>query len=513
MYVDLKEYCQIMKENTNQSIVFNSLILYVRLAIVSVCGLLYTRYSLQALGVVHYGLFSVVGGIISFIAILNTIMIATSNRFISVAIGRNDMNEANNVFNVNLIIHIMIALFTIVFSMPLGHYYIGNYINYQGDVNDVFMVFDITLIASAFSFIGVPYNGLLIARERFYVFCLTDILSSVFKLIGTYLLIYHFEEKLLVYALITAIMTAYPTVAYLLYCHRQFPEITRFSIVKEKEKYKEVFRFASGIAVGAISFLAKNQGTALIINAFFSTVMNSALAIANSVNTIVQLFANNIQKSISPQIVKSYAADNIERSTYLVCFSSKVTYMVMFGISIPFFLIPETLFSLWLKEIPDYAITLTRLMIIDVLILSINAGISEMVWATGKILTYQILTNIISLSSVIVGFLILRSDYPVESLFYCYIAFSFLLFVVRPYILVRTIHFNVRQLYLQSYLPAILLTLLFLPICLFNGYLNPWIYISVAMGYYVILAFYVVLRRNERKYIIDLVKSKVSRFC
>ena len=287
----------------------------------------------------------------------------------------------------------------------------------------------------------------------------------------------------------------------------------RFSIVKEKKKYKEVFRFASGIAVGAISFLAKNQGTALIINAFFSTVMNSALAIANSVNTIVQLFANNIQKSISPQIVKSYAADNIERSTYLVCFSSKVTYMVMFGISIPFFLIPETLFSLWLKEIPDYAITLTRLMIIDVLILSINAGISEMVWATGKILTYQILTNIISLSSVIVGFLILRSDYPVESLFYCYIAFSFLLFVVRPYILVRTIHFNVRQLYLQSYLPAILLTLLFLPICLFNGCLNPWIYISVAMGYYVILAFYVVLRKNERKYIIDLVKTKVSSFC
>ena len=153
MYVDLKEYCQIMKENTNQSIVFNSLILYVRLAIVSVCGLLYTRYSLQALGVVHYGLFSVVGGIISFIAILNTIMIATSNRFISVAIGRKDMNEANKVFNVNLIIHIMIALFTIVFSMPLGHYYIVNYINYQGDVNNVFMVFDITLIASAFSFI------------------------------------------------------------------------------------------------------------------------------------------------------------------------------------------------------------------------------------------------------------------------------------------------------------------------------------------------------------------------
>ena len=54
-----------MQENTNKSIAVNSLILYIRLAIISVSGLLYTRFSLQALGISDYGLYSVIACIIT----------------------------------------------------------------------------------------------------------------------------------------------------------------------------------------------------------------------------------------------------------------------------------------------------------------------------------------------------------------------------------------------------------------------------------------------------------------
>lgn len=500
-----------MQENTKRSIAINSLILYVRLAIVSVAGLLYTRFSLMALGEVDYGLFAVVGGIISFIALCNTIMSATSIRFIGVSIGKNDVVGANKIFNVNLAIHSLIALVTIVIAIPLGHVYINHFVSYQGDISNARMVFDITVVASALSFIGVPYNGLLMARERFLVFCSTDVLSSIFKLIGTYLLIDYFEHKLLVYAIIVAVMTAYPTLVFMVYCKRKFPEIVRFCFVREKQRYIEVLRFASGIAVGAVSCIAKSQGTALIVNAFFTTTMNTALAIANSVNNIVQLFANNIQKSVSPQIVKSYAAGNIERSTYLVCFSSKVTFLVMLCVSIPFLLVPETIFSLWLADVPEYAVLLTRLLIIDILILSVNAGVSEIVWATGRIMKYQILTNTISLCSVVVGFVVLKMGYPAEWLFYCYIVFSFILFIVRPYILLCTINFKVNMLYKLSYIPAFAVLVAFSPICLLKGYCNPWGYLFVAMVYYFAVTFWVGLTRKERGSVIDFIKRRSKK--
>lgn len=55
-----------MQENTNKAIFLNSIILYAKLIITAIAGLLTTRFALQALGVDDFGLFSVVGGVISF---------------------------------------------------------------------------------------------------------------------------------------------------------------------------------------------------------------------------------------------------------------------------------------------------------------------------------------------------------------------------------------------------------------------------------------------------------------
>ena len=99
-----------MKENTNKAIAINTVILYFRLGITAICGLFTARFALQALGVNDFGIFSVVGSVISFVAIINTIMVSTSNRFIAVAIGRGDLNDINEQFNVNLIIHIIITM-------------------------------------------------------------------------------------------------------------------------------------------------------------------------------------------------------------------------------------------------------------------------------------------------------------------------------------------------------------------------------------------------------------------
>ena len=168
----------------------------------------------------------------------------------------------------------------------------------------VLRVFDVSIVAAAMSFIGVPYNGLLIARERFLVFCSTDVAMSLFKLFFTYLLIDHFEHKLIIYTYVMAFMTAFPTVVFFAYCRRQFAAITRFVFVREWRKYYDVLNFSIGIGIGAIATIGKAQGGALIINMFFSTTMNAGLAVANSVGTILQTFANNAQKPISPQIVK-----------------------------------------------------------------------------------------------------------------------------------------------------------------------------------------------------------------
>lgn len=500
-----------MQENTNKSIAVNSLILYIRLAIISISGLLYTRFSLQVLGISDYGLYSVIACIITFISIINTIMVTTSNRFIAIAIGKKDEEEVCRQFNVNLVIHVFIALLTVAIALPAGHWYIMHHVSYDGDMQTVLRVFDVSIVAAAMSFVGVPYNGLLIARERFFVFCSTDVAMSLFKLFFTYLLIDHFEHKLIIYTYVMAFMTAFPTLVFFAYCRRQFAAITRFVFVREWRKYYDVLNFSIGIGIGAIATIGKAQGGALIINMFFSTTMNAGLAVANSVGSILQTFANNAQKPISPQIVKNYAAGNLDRCTSLVCLASKATYLSMFFVSIPFILAPEVIFGLWLKEVPPYAITFTHLLIVDILIFSINAGVNDFVFATGKIKLYQMIVNTLLVSSIVVGYLAMRRGMPPEYLFYVYIAFSFLVFLVRPFIIIRITKFDVWALVRGSYVPVLLITLLFTPTLYLKQVAGPIQSVVVAYAYFVLLLYFIGLRKNERQYVNSLIRNKLLR--
>lgn len=501
-----------MQENTNKSIVVNSLILYIRLAIISISGLLYTRFSLQALGISDYGLYSVIACIITFISIINTIMVTTSNRFIAIAIGKNDQEEVCRQFSVNLVIHVLIALFTIVVALPLGHWYIVHHVAYDGDMHTVHTVFNVSIIAAALSFIGVPYNGLLIARERFLVFCSTDVAMSLFKLFFTYLLIDHFEHKLIIYTFIMALMTAFPTLVFYAYCRRRFADTVRFVFVRELRKYKEVVQFSAYIGIGAIATIGKAQGSALIINMFFGTVVNAGLAVANSVSSILQTFANNAQKPISPQIVKSYAMGDTDRCTSLVCLASKATYLSMFFVSIPFLLVPEFIFGIWLKEVPPYAVKFTYLLIVDALIFSINAGVTDFVNATGRIKFYQIIVNSLMVSSIVVGYLVMKLGHkPAEFLFYVYITFSFLVFLVRPFVLVYISKFDVWRLVRDSYLPVFLITLLFSVLFFLKLALNVVVCLAVAYIYYCLLVLFVALKPNERAWLFGVVGKRLRR--
>lgn len=494
--------------NQNKLIVVNSIILYVRLVIVSICGLLTTRYSLLALGVDDFGLFSVVGGVVSFIAIVNTIMLSTSNRFIAVAIGKGNIDEIQKTFNVNLVIHVMIAVCTAIIALPLGHWYILNNINYVGDVNNVLIVYNYTIFGSIISFVGVPYNGLLLAKEKFLVFCLTDILSSIVRLVFSYLLVFHFVDKLLVYSIIVSLTTAYPTLVYFIYCSHEYKSIVKFCFVRDVCLYKEVLYFSVWVGVGAIVQILKTQGTALIINSFFNTIMNAALGVANSVNNILLTFSNNVHKSIAPQIVKSFSRGDIGRSTTLVVLSSKISFLIMFSISTPFILYPEVIFGLWLGEIPPYVISFTLLIIIDNLITSLNAGIPDMVFASGKVKIYQIFVNSILGLSVVAGYYALKFGAPAEGLLISYILFSLIVLFVRQIIINRIIRFDNRAIFWGSYIPSIIISALYIPIIYLKPFLNIYVYIVLSVIYLIFLIFIIGLQKKERNIILSLLKSR-----
>lgn len=499
-----------MKENTNKAIALNSIILYVRLLLTSIFALLTTRFALNALGVDDFGLFAVLGSIISFIGIFNTIMLSTSNRFIAVAIGKGDLFDVNEQFNVNLIIHIIIAAITLLLSFPLGDWYIHNYVQYDGDINDAIRVFKLCILGSVFSFIGVPYNGLLMAKEKFIVFSLVDVFANFAKMAVSLLIVYYFSNKLLIYTISQAILTAIPTFIYYLYCKSQYTDIVKFRISYNKQKYKEVFNFSMWIAYGAIATIGKTQGAALLVNAFFNTMMNTALGIANSVNSLIITFAQNVSQPIAPQITKSYVSGNKERCDQLLIMSTKTSFFVMFLISSPFLLSPNWIFGIWLGQVPPYVIHFTTLLIADALISSLNSGISSIIFASGRIKLYQVSINTLRFFAIVAAFFVLKLGGPVYSLLLAYIFFSIIIFFVGQWVLNKTLNYDNSLLIKHSYAPSIIIVIVSLPIFLFTNCIPDFPRMIIGFIYILFVEIAVGFSKKERNYMLNYIKLSIK---
>ena len=501
-----------MQENTNKAIAYNSLVLYVRMAITSVCTLFTTRFGLLALGAVDYGLFALLGGIIAFVTIINNIMASTSNRFIAIAIGRGDMVEANKQFNVNLSLHFLIAIIVLIIAYPIGDWYIHRFVNYDGPVSNAMMVYCITIAGCIISFLSVPYYGLLMAKERFIVFSAMDVFLHIVKLIITWLLLYFFSQKLLIYTLAFAILHAVPTLYYMYYCSRHFPKVVRLKRVHERGLYKHVFEFSAWIGVGALAHAGKVHGAALIVNTFFNTVMNSAMGVASCLNNYIVVFSQNITQPMAPQITKSYAAGDKARTDELLVMSTKYSFLLTLLMSAVFLAAPEWIMRLWLKEVPPYATVFLVLFIIDSIVTSLNSGIQNIIFASGRIGIYQTCSSLLNILSVTLGYFVLRAGAAAYYLIVAYITVSVIRFFVLQWALHHTLNYDNRILWKRSYFPSLLVTLLFLPVVLVPDLSHPLIKLFVTFTYLCFIIFFVGLNRKERKKLYSFARRHVIRF-
>ena len=499
-----------MQENTNKAIAVNSIINYAKMGINTILALLTTRFALQALGVNDFGLFSVLGSIITFIGIFNVIMLPTSNRFLAVAIGKGDIMEVNKQFNAMLSIFLSIAVFLSVIALPIGFWYVNNFINYDGPIENAIMVFTFSIVGSIISTVGTPYNGLLMAKERFWVFSLIEVISHFVRFVCSVLLLYYFENKLLVYTSTMALMTAMPTFVYWIYCRCKFPDYVAFNIVRDISTYKEIFSFSGWIAYGAIACVARNQGAALLVNAFFNTVMNTALGIANMLIAYVQIFANNVTQPMQPQITKSYAAGNYSRTNDLLVMSTKFSFLLMLIVSTPFFTSGEWLLSLWLDNVPPYVYSFTILLIIDSLVTSFNSGLSVLLFASGNIAFYQVLINTLRLISIGAAYFVLKEGCPPEMLFVTYIVFSIFIIFATQYCLYRTLNFNSSFLIKKSYLPSLSVAALAIPVFLVHIDIHPALLMIGSMTYLFSIIYALGLSKEEKINIKKITKKIVK---
>ena len=102
--------------SNNKRIAKNTLLLYFRMLLTMVVSLYTSRVVLQALGVVDYGIYNVVGTFVSMFSVLSGSLSAAISRFITFELGRKDTDRLKRVFSSAVTIQIGLALIIVLLA-------------------------------------------------------------------------------------------------------------------------------------------------------------------------------------------------------------------------------------------------------------------------------------------------------------------------------------------------------------------------------------------------------------
>lgn len=438
--------------DNNKKIAFNSIVIFVRLLIVSVVGLISSRLVLDALGASDFGLYNVVGSIVTLLAVFNTAMLSTTYRFIAYEVGKKDGGEPNRVFNACFMIHACFAILILILGLGVGDWYINNYLNVDPEkIPDALFVFHMSLITAVLSTLLVPYNGLLVAFEKFSVNAIIDVGTTLLRLAAIVLFIYSDGNRIRLYSIILLVCHTLASLSYYVYCLFKYRPIIKFKIVKAWTLYKEMLSYAFWTMFGAVAIIGKDQGSKILINYFFGTLVNAAYAVANQIESFILNFARSLSNAAIPQITKNFSGGNKGRSLKLTCYISKYTFFLMSLVAFPVLLEMDFLLGLWLKEIPAGATTFCRLVVLNGLLGCLGEGIPALVNATGNIKTYQIVYQTFNFLGLPIAYVFYKLGFNEYSIIEVYCVITFLCAFVRLYLLKMIFKFDVRLFIKTSY--------------------------------------------------------------
>lgn len=370
--------------SSNKRIAKNTTFLYFRMLLTLLVGLYTSRVVLQTLGISDYGLYNVVGGIITLFTFINSTLASGTQRFMSYALGEENFKKMKYVFSTAIYLHALFSIIIVIIAEVVGLWLLYNKMQIpDGRMVAAFWVFQFSIFATMVKMMEVPYMATLIAHEKMNIYAYISIYDVVMKLLIVYLIQIIYYDKLILYAFLLFVVHVSSALIYLFYCRAKYNE-TRSIAGFDRSTFKEIASFSGWNVLGCGAVALQGQGVNILLNMFFGTVVNAARGIAFQVNAIILQFVHNFQVAVNPQIVKLYASGQKDEMINLVLNNSKFAAYLFLIIAIPAFIEIEFVLKIWLGNYPDYAPIFLRIIIIQSLIQTMNRPVVMAIHAVGK---------------------------------------------------------------------------------------------------------------------------------
>ena len=418
-------------DSNSKKIAKNTLVLYVRMLFLMAISLYTSRVVLDALGVDDYGIYNVVGGVVAMFTMISGSLSAAISRFITYELGKGSLDSLKVVFSSSVFIQLLLSFAFIIIAETLGLWFLNVKLNIPPDrMYAANWVYQLSIVTFAINLISIPYNAAIVAHEEMSAFAYISIFEGLAKLLVAFIIVKATTDKLILYALLIALIAVIVRIVYGIYCKRKFEECT-IHLKYNMSVFNQIFSFAGWNIIGAASAVCRDQGGNIIINLFHGPAVNAARGVAMQVCTAINGFVSNFQMALNPQITKNYASGNMQYMLSLVFKGARFSYYILWLISLPVIVKADYILSLWLVEVPKHAVQFLQLVIIFSLCESLSGPLMTSMYATGEVKYYQIVVGGLQLLNLPLAYVCLFYGLPPESVFVVSIILSLVCLIAR----------------------------------------------------------------------------------
>ena len=414
----------------------NTLLLYLRMLLLLVIGLFTSRLVLQALGEQDYGTYNAVYGMVMMFTLLSGSMSNAISRYMAFELGAAGGSAGGSgsgsagasgsgsagasgsdaaagggerlrkLFCSAILIQLALVLLLALLVPTLGEWYLSTrMVIPEGSLGKARLVMYASALLLAIQLFSIPYNAVIISREKMKVFAYISVLEAALKLAVAFYLLYTPYDKLICYALCMPAVALLIRSTYAIHCRRSYPEC-RGAVKIDMGAVRGILGLGGwSFAAGAASTM-NTHGLGILSNRFFGVGVNASRAIATQVEGIIKQFVSNFLTALNPQITKSWAEGNRDYCFALVAKGCKFSSLIVLAFAVPFAFEAQTLLELWLGDVvPEGAALFTSLSLFCLLADMGANSIFQLVLSTGRVARYYIVTSLISLLAYILAYI------------------------------------------------------------------------------------------------------------
>lgn len=481
-----------------------------------------TPIIVEKVGDAAYGFIGLANNFVSYANIFTIVINSMASRFITLELTRGKEEEANKYYSSVLILDVLMSL-VVAIASAIVIFNLHSILNIPTELTiDVKITFIIAFINLILSIMNTVYTVATFAKNRLDIDAIRNIVGNIIKAIFLIIVFSILTPKIYYITLGGLIYTLFAILVNIKITKKIAPELKYDKKLYSIDKVKILAKSGIWNSLNSLSRMLLTGLDLLIANIFVGAEAMGILSIAKTIPTSIETLLGAVANIFSPQFIILYSQHKIKELVKSVNFSLKVVGLLMIVPIAGFIAFGTEFYTLWLptktaQEIKQIQI-LSVLSLLPYLISVSNYTLSILDSTTNKLKRPVIVTMIMSIASTVTTLILLKTTNlgiyavaGVSSIYWCIKVFLFNTINAAKNLRIKWNTFFNQ--FLKNLLCFSIIITMFICVnhlLVLNTWKNFMLAISVmgTVGY--IVSFYILLQKNERKQIYNMINNIIK---